>query len=203
MRKLRFKLVRNVMPLYGTSYTTCIGCDTTFKEMLNIKDDCLKQTGRLLIGNHNIGNISSTTSTMTSQSQYTQQQRPVSGHTRSVSSSNNISQPNRSNTANRNATISNDREDFSSSVSNFNSSENRLDQSVTSGNSYNTNNRTNMWGNIDNDAEIMCNCHKTAIQLTVKKEGPNKGKSEIVIFVIFAIIIIMNGQFHNYRALVL
>jgi len=60
-----------------------------------------------------------------------------------------------------------------------------------------------MWGNIDNDAEIMCNCHKTAIQLTVKKEGPNKGKSEIVIFVIFAIIIIMNGQFHNYRALVL
>jgi len=191
------------MPLYGTSYTTCIGCDTTFKEMLNIKDDCLKQTGRAtLTGNHNIENTSSITSSMTmSQSQNTRQQWAVSEHATSVSNSNNIdlietsrtfdrrkqnynisnisqlNRSNRTNTANRNATISNDREDFSSSVSNFNSSENRLDQSVTSRNSYsNTNNRTNMWGNIDNDAEIMCNCHKTAIQLTVKKEGPNKGK---------------------------
>jgi len=198
------------MPLYGTSYTTCIGCDTTFKEMLNIKDDCLKQIERtILTGNHNIANVSRTTSTTTtSQSQNILQQWPVSGHMRSVPNSNNIdltetsrtldrqnynisniSQLNRSNRTNtttttttttttRNATISNDREDFNPWVNNSNSSENRLDQSVTSRNSNNMHNRTNTWGNIDNDAEIMCKCHEIAIQLTVKKEGPNKGKPE-------------------------
>ena len=36
-------------------------------------------------------------------------------------------------------------------------------------------NEQKTWGNIDDDAIIMCNCHENAIRLTVKKEGPNHG----------------------------
>ncbi|RLU22556.1 hypothetical protein DMN91_004834 [Ooceraea biroi] len=196
MRKLRFKLVRNVIPLYGTSYTTCIGCDTTFNEMLNIKEDCVRQTGRAaLTDHHNTRDNSSGTTftTTTSQSQNARQQRPtISGNMRYPASSrgysgsigtsstsdrraqNQPSRANKPNTGSRSATVSDD-EDYSSwiSTNDFNSSENRSGQSR---NPRNTNNRTNTWGNIDNDAEVMCNCHETAIQLTVRKEGPNKGR---------------------------
>lgn len=253
MRKLKFKLVRNVIPLYGTSYTTCIGCDTTFNEMLNIKEDCIRQTRR---ANHNQNNTTNTsnsisTSSSTSQSQINQRQQPASNSTRSVSSNNeivlnrtsnisgrstqnhnsqpnsqnivnrnttmlnntngtrsirnnndadlirtsgtsersiqnsgsNASQPSRSRTVNRNTTISNNRNNFNSwddnwdnfNTDDFNSSWNGSNRSASS-NSQNAANKTSSWGNIDNDAEIMCNCHQIAIQLTVKKEGPNKGK---------------------------
>ncbi|XP_033340128.2 topoisomerase 3-alpha isoform X4 [Megalopta genalis] len=40
MRKLKFKLTRNAFPLFGTTYTTCIGgCDSSFNEIMNIKDE--------------------------------------------------------------------------------------------------------------------------------------------------------------------
>jgi len=89
MRKLKFKLVRNVIPLYGTSYTTCIGCDTTFNEMLNIKEDCIKQTGRAnRAGHNNLRDASSSTSTSsTSQSRSIQ---PVSSSTGSVRNNNDV-----------------------------------------------------------------------------------------------------------------
>lgn len=199
MRNLKFKLVRNVIPLYGTSYTTCIGCDTTFREMLNIKDDCIKQTGRTnYIGHNNTRDtLSSTSTSSTSQSRSTQQQ-PVSNNTGSVRSNNhvgligisgtsgrhaqshnsNVSQSNRSNrpnTVDRN-TISN-RENHIPWINSddFNRTGNSSDQSA-SRDSRNANNKTNTWGTIDNNTEIMCHCHELAIQLTVKKEGPNKGK---------------------------
>lgn len=187
-----------MIPLYGTSYTTCIGCDIAFNEMLNIKKDCIKQTGRANYTGHNNtrGTESSTSNSSTSQSRSIQQ--PISNSTAFVRSNNNVgvigtsgtsetqsqsqhsnvSQPNRSNrpNASRN-TISNNRENHTSWVNSddFNSSWNRSDQSA-SRDSSNTNNTTNTWGNIDNNTEIMCNCHEIAIKLTVKKEGPNKGK---------------------------
>ncbi|KAL6262200.1 hypothetical protein P5V15_007297 [Pogonomyrmex californicus] len=199
MRKLKFKLVRNVIPLYGTSYTTCIGCDTTFNEMLNIKEDCIKQSGRTnyMAHNNTRDTLSSTFTSSTSQSRSTQQQPISSGSTRPVQSNNigligtsgfsarstqsqnsNISQPNRSNRPNiadRSTAISNNRGNSTSWINSndFSNTENRSGQS-TSRNSHNTNNKTNLWG--DDNAEIMCHCHEMAIQLTVKKEGPNKGR---------------------------
>ncbi|KMQ86449.1 dna topoisomerase 3-alpha-like protein [Lasius niger] len=120
IHKLKFQLVRNVIPLYGTSYTTCIGCDTAFNEILNIKQDRIRQTERT-------------------------------------------------------NTIHNDRRNTSSFTSTSNNFNNSSDQPAPR-NSRNVDNKTSVWGNIDNNAEIMCNCHEIAIQLTVKKDGPNKGR---------------------------
>lgn len=196
MRKLKFKLVRNVIPLYGTSYTTCIGCDTVFKEMLNIKDDAISQTGRVnSVSQNNTRNTSSFTSTSsTSQSQSTRRQVPTSVMRSSENDSdvelietpnlsgrhaqnhsNTFRSNNPSNNVNRSATTSDNRRslDFWNNMVDFNNSENRSDRSR---NAVNANDRTNAWGNIDSSAEIMCKCHETAIQLTVRKEGPNKGK---------------------------
>lgn len=192
-----------MIPLYGTSYTTCIGCDITFSEMLNIKKDCIRQTGRVNYTGHNNNTRDTSSSTSTSstfQSQNTQQQ-PVSSNTGFIRSNNNVglirpsstsgrhvqsqhfnvSQSNRSNTDRRpntdRSTISDNTETDTSWINSgdFNSSRNRSDQSASS----NANNVTNTWGNIDNNSEIMCHCHEIAIQLTVKKEGPNKGNLAI------------------------
>lgn len=197
MRKLKFKLVRNVIPLYGTSYTTCIGCDFAFNEMLNIKEDCIRQTGRSNYTVHN-NTSSSTLTSNTSQNsaatigRSTQRQqlvpssnisgaRPVQANNTVTSSisdrrarnhSSNVSKSSRLSTVNRNTTITDNREN-TNPWDNANDWENKSDQ-TTSRNSRDTANRTN-WGDIDGNAEIMCNCHETAIQLTVRKEGPNKG----------------------------
>lgn len=204
MRKLKFKLVRNVLPLYGTSYTTCIGCDFTFNEMLNIKEDCIRQTGRSnYITHDNTSNSTSTSSTFQNSAatvESTQRhqsvpssnlvsRRPVQtnnniensstfrGRTRNCGS--NVTKSSRPNTVNRNTTISNNEGNidfWTDDWNNVNNSlENGLDQNV-SRNFRDTASTTNTWGNVDSNAEIMCNCHETAIQLTVRKEGPNKGK---------------------------
>lgn len=198
MRKLKFKLVRNVVPLYGTSYTTCIGCDSTFNEMLNIKEDCIKQTERVSHTAHNSIRDTSSSSSTSNASQSRGTQRQQSTNTRTVrdnfntdligtsgtsnrSTQNhgfNIPQSNKRNTANDNMTISDNRETTNVwlNTNNSNNSENRSDQRTFRNPHNNTNNETNTWGNIDNNAEIMCNCHETAIRLVVRKEGPNKGR---------------------------
>lgn len=182
------------MPLYGTSYTTCIGCDTTFSEMLNVKKDCIRQTGRANnTGHDNTRDTWSSTSTSSTFQSQSAQQQPVPSNTGFRSNNNvglirnsstserhvqsqhsNVSQSNRSNRPNTDrSTISNNTETNNSWINSgdFSSSRNRSDQST----SNNANNVTNTWGNIDNNTEIMCHCHEIAIQLTVKKEGPNKG----------------------------
>ncbi|XP_029663967.1 DNA topoisomerase 3-alpha [Formica exsecta] len=195
IHKLKFTLVRNVIPLYGTLYTTCIGCDTTFNEILNIKQDCIRQTERADTVHNNTRNTSSFTSTSsTSQSHISQQQQSISNNIRSVQSNNNIdsirtfgiserraqnhssnvSRPNRSNIVRGNTTVSNNRENSTSWI-NTNNLNNSSDQPAPR-NARNMDNKTSVWGNIDNNAEIMCKCHETAIQLTVRKEGPNKGR---------------------------
>lgn len=206
MRKLKFTLVRNVIPLYGTSYTTCISCDTQFNEMLNIKEDCIKQTGRINnTGRNNTRDTPSFTSTSSTSQSRSGQSAPNNTWASSSGSSSigvrsnnnygsigtsststeriqsqtlNVSQSNRSNRPNaidRN-TISSNSENHTSWIrsNDFNSLGNRSNQSE-SRNVPSANNATN-WGNIDNNTEIMCNCHEIAIQLTVKKEGPNKGR---------------------------
>ncbi|XP_011144136.1 DNA topoisomerase 3-alpha isoform X2 [Harpegnathos saltator] len=197
IRKLKFKLVRNVVPLYGTSYTTCIGCDSTFNEMLNIKNDCIRQTGR---SNHTIQNNTSSSASQSFATTIGSTQRHQSAPNSSFSNprpgpsqTNNIgnssvprgrarnhnSKSNRLITANKNTTIPNNggNADFwiNDDWDNANSLENTSNWTA-SGSSHSTANRTTTWGNIDNNAVIMCNCHETAIQLTVRKEGPNIGR---------------------------
>ncbi|XP_036143952.1 DNA topoisomerase 3-alpha isoform X2 [Monomorium pharaonis] len=207
MHKLKFTLVRNVIPLYGTSYTTCIGCDTTFNEMLNIKEDCIKQIGRPHNTGHNNTRATPSTSTFTSTTSQSRSIQPVSNSTDSsntgssstgVRSNNygsigisgtsgagriqnqnfNVSQPNRLNNPNavNRSMISNNSENHTSWIhsNDFNSSGNWSNQSGSR--DFRSANKSTKLGNIDNNTEIMCNCHEIAIQLTVRKEGPNKGR---------------------------
>lgn len=37
------------------------------------------------------------------------------------------------------------------------------------------NNEDKIWGDIDENSVILCNCNENAIQLIVRKEGPNHG----------------------------
>lgn len=196
MRKLKFKLVKNVIPLYGTSYTTCISCDIPFNETLNIKKDCIEQTRRASENSRNTW--SSTYNSSTSQSSSHTQQQPMSSNTVFVRSNDNVgvagtsgisgrhTQSQHSNVSRLNRpnidkrTRSNNRENHTSWVNSddFNSSWDESDQS-TSRDSRNANITTNKWGNVDNNTVMMCNCHESAIKLTVKKEGPNKGNNRI------------------------
>ncbi|XP_032669264.1 DNA topoisomerase 3-alpha isoform X2 [Odontomachus brunneus] len=185
VRKLKFKLVRNVIPLYGTSYTTCIGCDSTFNELLNIREDCIRQTGRSNYTVHSNTSSSTFTSSTSRSSAATigstqrHQSVPNFSSTRRVQTNNNENSSTsrgharNHSTVNRDTTISNNGGNIDLRH-NTNRLDNRSNQTA-SRNFRNTANRAN-WGDIDSNTEIMCNCHETAIQLTVRKEGPNKGR---------------------------
>ncbi|KZC11859.1 PREDICTED: DNA topoisomerase 3-alpha [Dufourea novaeangliae] len=184
MRKLEFKLARNVLPMYGTTYSTCIGgCDPSFNEVLNIRNNSIK-----IVRQTNDSGYSSTFSgsrsavdSNTASERYSGTQ-PSRGGSRTNLSDNNTSvglvrtqnnnqrNTNRPRDSNRSVKKRNDskNDDTWIDTSNFNPSSNdsKLSQMEQ--------NRT--WGDIDNNAVIMCRCHENAIQLTVRKEGPNQGR---------------------------
>ncbi|XP_011691377.1 PREDICTED: DNA topoisomerase 3-alpha-like [Wasmannia auropunctata] len=87
----------------------------------------------------------------------------------------NVSKPSGSNNPNVSITNTSDNRENNTSLlksENVNRSGNETDQSAP-GDSRNIDNTTNT--NNDND-EIKCYCDKTAIQLTVRKDGPTKGR---------------------------
>ncbi|XP_076161533.1 topoisomerase 3-alpha isoform X1 [Ptiloglossa arizonensis] len=182
MRKLKFKLSRNAFPIFGTTYITCIGgCDPSFNEVLNIRNESIKfvqtnDTGysSILDGSNstvlsnppsvrnnnthalqveNRTNLSNNTSIGFVQNQNR------SHHNTSRSRDNNTNTKKQNNSTNENKWID---------TSHFTSSSNKLKAS--------TSEKNKMWGDIDENAVIMCTCHESAIQLTVKKDGPNHGR---------------------------
>ncbi|XP_043513149.1 DNA topoisomerase 3-alpha [Frieseomelitta varia] len=165
IRKLKFKFLRNAFPIYGTDYTTCIGgCDPMFNEALNIKDENIKSLTSVNDSGTFDGIIVPNSSSIRSSGT-----RPFS------------------NTENKNLSGSNASIGF---VRNQNNNRNRegsrnIQQQNISWNNTNTspdnlrlseNEQSKIWGNIDDNAIIMCKCHENAIQLTVRKEGPNHGR---------------------------
>ncbi|KOC68743.1 DNA topoisomerase 3-alpha [Habropoda laboriosa] len=175
VRKLKFKLPRNAFPIYGTSYTTCIGgCDSMFNELLNVKSESIKsQSGRSDSGYRSM--LDGTTSTAVLNPPLIKNNdapRPSSDVRSTVpvgvvrnpnSNRNNRGGSSNKGNAKRGNHLKNDRNNGES----VNSSELRLLRNEE-------NNRT--WGNIDNDNTITCKCNENAIELRVRKEGPNHGR---------------------------
>lgn len=147
--------------LFGSTYITCIGgCDPNFNETINIKDDTIKKISRITDSGYETTN-----------------DRSVSSRTEihnnmgeSISNSRMITQRSENRSRNPNNKKKGNITKMKNNTNNFN-------QTIE----FQSDNRTNpndivSWGNIDNDAEIMCQCHQQAILLTVRKDGPNQGK---------------------------
>ncbi|XP_071870527.1 topoisomerase 3-alpha isoform X1 [Bombus fervidus] len=170
IHKLKFKLLRNAFPIYGTDYTTCIGgCDPMFNEVLNIKNECIKsqESGYHSTSNRTIvSNSSSIRNTVTHPSSNTEN-RSLSESNASIGSMRNENDDrytNRSRNVKRQNVSKNNTWIDANSVNSSNNGQRLI------------RNEQKTWGNIDDDAIIMCNCHENAIRLTVKKEGPNHGR---------------------------
>ena len=177
--------------MYGTTYTTCIGgCDPLFNESLNIKADSISNVSQ--------GNDSGYRSTFDGSSSSAGSNTPavrnngirqprVAGNRTNLSENNtsvglvrnqnrnrNDTSRSRNNSGNarkRNAPKNDKRND----TKNFNSE--YTDLGLTNGG------QGTSWGDLDNDAVIVCKCNENAIQLTVRKEGPNQGKDSLVNYV--------------------
>ncbi|KAK1129739.1 hypothetical protein K0M31_019453 [Melipona bicolor] len=175
IRELKFKFLRNAFPIYGTDYTTCIGgCDSMFNEALNIKNENIKN----LTPVNDSGYRSTFDGVIV----------PNSSSIRNSGAPPFSNTENKNNLSRNNATIgfvrnqNNDR--------NREESRNIQQQNISKNNTWNNTNintsldnlrlsgneESKIWGNIDNSAIIMCKCHENAIQLTVRKEGPNHGR---------------------------
>lgn len=180
MHKLKFKLNRNAFPIYGAIYTTCIGgCDSSFNEVLNIRNESIRNISQgndtgysstfdeLRSNNSNppsVRNIGTQPPRVGNRTNLSENNTSI-GLVRSQNTTRNNSNRSRNNANARKRTTSEndtwiDTNTFRSSNNDFRSP--RSEQSKT-------------WGDIDNDAVIMCRCHENAIQLTVRKEGPNQG----------------------------
>ncbi|XP_035721138.1 DNA topoisomerase 3-alpha-like isoform X1 [Vespa mandarinia] len=163
MRKLEFKLARNMFHLFGSTYTTCIGgCDSNFNETINIKDDTIKKISRITDSGYETTNSSSEILIRTQMS---------NNMGESISNSRTITQR----SENRSRNSNNRRKDNIASTKMKNNTDN-FNQTIGFGSNHTNTNDIVSWGNIDNDAEIMCQCHQHAIQLTVRKDGPNQGR---------------------------
>ncbi|XP_076756767.1 topoisomerase 3-alpha isoform X2 [Xylocopa sonorina] len=185
MRKLKFKLPRNAFPIYGTTYTTCIGgCDSMFNELLNIRSGNVRSqsqandTGyRSMTDGSIISNPSPVRNNGTRPPSSNTQNRINSHHNNTSvglfqNQNTNRNRGGAGNTGNtgrqKNTKRRNDSDnDTWIETSNAHSTTTEI---RSSGNEQNT-----MWGNTD-DSAIMCNCHENAIQLQVRKDGPNHGR---------------------------
>lgn len=186
MRKLRFKLPKHVFPIYGTDYTTCIGgCDPMFNELLNVRNESIRSqtqandSGYRSMFDGTIGLNSTAAGTAST--------------ARPFSNIENKSRASKSSASKSSASIGLVRNQKSdSNRNNIRESRNIKQQSNSENNTWtNTSNvnpranKTNLpknvqdkvWGVMDKDAIILCSCNENAIQLTVKKEGPNHGKN--------------------------
>ncbi|XP_033340124.2 topoisomerase 3-alpha isoform X1 [Megalopta genalis] len=186
MRKLKFKLTRNAFPLFGTTYTTCIGgCDSSFNEIMNIKDENVMHVRQTTNDSGYSSTFSGSRSSVVTnqlsvrnsgaQQSRVQNRVNLSENNTSVGfvrSQNNINQRNtdRSRDNNRNSKKRQDskKKDTWIDTKPFNSSSNNFKQPGME--------QDKKWCNTDNNSDIVCRCHENAIQLTVRKEGPNQGR---------------------------
>ncbi|CAL7941209.1 unnamed protein product [Xylocopa violacea] len=185
MRKLKFKLPRNAFPMYGTTYTTCIGgCDPMFNELLNIRSANIRSqiqtndTGYRSMTDESIVSNPSPVRNSGSRPPPSNTENRINSHhnntsaglfrnqniNRNAGNANNAGNAGRQKNVKRRNDSDNDAWIDTSDLS-FSTTEIR-----SSGNEQNT-----RWGNIDDNA-IMCNCHENAIQLQVRKDGPNHGR---------------------------
>ncbi|XP_057324309.1 DNA topoisomerase 3-alpha [Microplitis mediator] len=199
MKKLKFKFRPGAFPIYGSSYETCVGgCDITFNEAIGINLSSVQRVARPPDSGYSSSNNNSTFTQSNRNNTQSSNQRSSGNNNRGntsagrgASSSSNSSiglvgfQSN-----NRPSTFNNRGRGGSSNYSDRNNQNNtkrnndnwpddfpdtKRPKTVTkqSGNF----NRENINAtNADDIESYSCNCHEPAVKLTVKKEGPNKGR---------------------------
>lgn len=187
MHKLKFKFKPGMMPRFGIEYTTCIGgCDEIFNDNMDIKLNNVRKTGR-----PNDSGYSSNHSLNSTQrsSQNTAPSQRNNNTNNSTNNSRSMSQPGtnqgNSNNANQFKKPDNTRlQNGWSSQNNRNNQESRTNVGMVSSNvnSNSNNSGSNNWGHVDDGSPMLCNCHSTAVRLTVRKEGPNQGTIEFQLF---------------------
>nr|XP_003702899.2 PREDICTED: DNA topoisomerase 3-alpha isoform X3 [Megachile rotundata] len=181
--KLKFKLSRNAFPLYGTSYTTCIGgCDPMFNEALNIKNESVKAISQRNESGYYTMSEESRSSVV---SNSTVVRYNETGHSRGAGNKTNLFQNNtsiglvRNQSSNRSTTSrskGNTRAKNQSTAKNNTYDSTNNSNPPTVGTTVLSNESTRTWGHIDDDSVIVCKCNETAMKLTVRKEGPNQGR---------------------------
>ncbi|XP_014209436.1 DNA topoisomerase 3-alpha [Copidosoma floridanum] len=200
LKKIKLKLTRNAFPVFGTSYTSCVGgCDEMFNNLLGIRPQTVRRARDL----PDSGYESNATRSASNSRPTSANSNNMPSHPSSRSNSSNRSTNfNNNNSHNNNPTpTSTPRQqnwinDFSSlprsgGNSSGNSRPNNSNGWTNTWNNQNTNTwnasgsaggsnknfNTNFNGTCEPESdEIMCNCHQVAKQLTVRKEGPNQGR---------------------------
>ena len=158
--------MRNAFPIYGTDYTTCIGgCNPMFNEVLNIKNENIKSSVndsgyRSTFDGIIVPNSSSIRSSGTRPFSNTENKKNLSESNASIGFVRN-----QNNNRNREGSRNIQQQNISWNNTNTSFDDLRLSE----------NEQSKIWGNIDDNAIIMCKCHENAIQLTVRKDGPNHG----------------------------
>ncbi|XP_076633672.1 topoisomerase 3-alpha [Colletes latitarsis] len=184
MHKLKLKLSRNAFPMYGTSYTTCIGgCDPSFNELLNIRNESIKITNRSNDTGYDSmfdGSRSTVLSNPRTVRNNDIRQPPVENRTNLSNNNTSIGVVQSQNRGRNNTSRSRNNNTNTKKRKNSRNDDTWLDSSNFTSSSTNVNlpstQQNTAWGDIDRDAVIVCKCHENAIQLTVKKDGPNHGR---------------------------
>ncbi|KAH0541196.1 hypothetical protein KQX54_021251 [Cotesia glomerata] len=195
LKKMKFKLRPGAFPIFGSSYETCIGgCDNTFNETMNINLSSVRRGAQSSDSGYTSNNNS------TSSQSYRNSQ---ASNLTSRSNNNNINTSGgRGASASSNSSIGlvgfqNNSNNIRPSTFNNRDNPGRGSSNNYSNRNNNTKRNNNHWpddfpdtkrpkitktptgmnsSSIDDTESYSCNCHQPAIKLTVKKDGPNKGR---------------------------
>lgn len=183
MHKLKVKMKPGSFPILGTIYTACIGgCDQTFNEMMDIRNENIRRVVRPNDSGYGSGTRSTNTGTSGSSSRSSTTSSASRGSSASASRANTSgtargrssggSRTNGANVGNVGLPAAANRRPASNSAQgNF-----KRPATVNAGVVIeNRNNSFPTWGTIDNDVAVLCECNERAVQRTVTKDGPNKG----------------------------
>ena len=192
MHKLKFKFKPGTMPRFAPEYITCIGgCDEIFNDQMEINAQNVRRTAHA--NDSGYSSIQSASNTQRSNTAVPSNQR--NPNTNSITGNSRVVSQVRPNPAAQNVN-SRPPTRAAETVGNQNgrSGQTRTNQNPQSQNIRNNpaarpanvgmvasssnsawNSSNQNWGNIDSGTAILCNCHDTAMLLTVRKEGPNQG----------------------------
>ncbi|XP_034948825.1 DNA topoisomerase 3-alpha isoform X2 [Chelonus insularis] len=204
MKKLKFKMRPNSFPIFGTSYEACIGgCDSVFNDMMNINLENVRRSNRDSGYSSTQSSLSSQNSraTQSSQPRPSGSTSNRGGSGGAYGGASGSSRGRGSGTSRGGAsgglgmvTSSNIRPSAPSTHGRGGNSSSRGQNNTKRSNDYwpeefrepkrpkvvtrpvQNSDRENVNITNFNDSEFMCNCQEPAILLTVRKEGPNKGR---------------------------
>ncbi|KAJ8679286.1 hypothetical protein QAD02_015073 [Eretmocerus hayati] len=184
LKKIKVKLRRNAFPQYGSTYESCIGgCDEMFNNLMNVRLNNVRiQRDIGDTGYDSSASFRSNVTTTTRQTPSitaTPSQRPNPPRSQANDTSwSGVSTQTRPPPPSGSSSSSWIRPDDSWNDSGANSSSTAGGRGGTGRGPVATNNTSGIgaWS-AENEGDIVCHCHQPAKKLTVRKEGPNQGRT--------------------------